>query len=157
MYTIEDGDGRNLVQRDLATGETSTTPIGDAWSLATLPDGTVAVGGSDIVVGRFEAGVFVETSRMPASTSFTLARVDGFPADATLGSGSGQLPCTPMDLPPVAPQGLPQAVEDKRSIIFDMAAACDMEGLADMALADGAAFSFGAETDPSAVVDPQRP
>ena len=148
VYTIEDGDGRNLVQRDLATGEMSTTPIGDAWSLATLPDGTVGVGGTDIVVGRFEAGVFVEASRMPASTSFTLARVDGFPPDATLGSGSGQLPCTPMELPPVAPQGLPQAVEDKRSIIFDMAAACDMEGLADMALADGAAFSFGAETDP---------
>ena len=148
VYTIEDGEGRNLVRRELATGETSTSPIGDAWSLATLPDGTVAVGGTDIVLGRFEDGAFVETSRMPASTSFTLASVGGFPADATLGSGSDQLPCTRMDLPTVSPQGLPQAVEDKRRLIFEMAASCDMEGLADLVLAEQATFSFGGESDP---------
>ena len=149
VYTIEDGAGRNLVRRDLETGETTTSPIGDAWSLGTLPDGTVAVGGADIVVGRFEGGVFVESSRVPAVySSFTLASVGGFPADATLGSGSGQLPCTPMDLPPVSPQGLPQTVEDKRRLIFEMAASCDLEGLADIALAEGTFFSFGAESDP---------
>ena len=149
VYTIEDGEGRNLVRRDLATGETATSAVGDAWALAALPDGTVAVGGTDIVVGRFEGDVFVETSRVPAArTSFTLASVAGFPADATLGSGSDQLPCTPMDLPPVSPQGIPQAVEDKRRAIFGMAASCDLEGLANLALTEGAVFSYGAEPDP---------
>ena len=149
VYTIEDGEGRNLVRRALATGETASSPVGDAWSLATLPDGTVAAGGTAIVVGRFEGDVFVETSRVPgAHTSFTLASVGGFPADATLGSGSDQLPCTPMDLPPVSPQGLPQAVEDKRRLIFEMAASCDLEGLANMALSEGTVFSYGAESDP---------
>ena len=148
VYTVEDGDGRNLVQRELATGENASTPIGDAWSVAALPDGTVAVGGAEVIVGRFASGVFTETSRMEGGANFTLAQLDGYPADVTLGSGSGGLPCSPMELPPVSPQGLPQAVEDKRSLIFQMAAACDLEGLAEIALADGTAFTFGGETDP---------
>ena len=40
-----------------------------------------------------------------------------------------------------APQGLPQAVEDKRAEIFKMASSCDIQGLADIAVADGIAFS----------------
>ena len=148
LYTIEDSEGRNLVRRDFATGETSTTPIGDAWSVAALADGTVAFGGSEIVVGTFESGRFAETSRVPASNSFTLAALEGFPAGATLGSGTGELPCNPIDVPPVSPQGLPEAVERMRAQIFDMAASCDMEGLAEIARADGTAFSFGGETDP---------
>ncbi len=148
LYTIEDGEGRNLVRREFATVETSTTPIGDAWSVAALPDGTVAVGGADIVVGTYQGDVFVGTTRTGASTSFTLAEVGGFPADATLGSGTGELPCTPIEVPPVSPQGLPQAVEDKRLLIFKMAAGCDLEGLAELAVTDGTAFTYGGESDP---------
>lgn len=147
VYTIEDREGRNLVRRDIGTGETVVAPIGDAWSVATLPDGTIAAGGSDIVIGTFQADVFNETTRVPGSTSFTLAEIDGFPG-ATLGTGTGELPCTPLELPPVGPQGLPQAVEDKRLLIFEMAASCDLQGLAEVAIADGIAFSFGDETDP---------
>jgi hypothetical protein len=147
VYTIEDTESRNLVRRDLETGETVVAPIGDAWSVAALPDGTVAAGGSDIVIGTFQADVFNETTRVPASTSFALAAIDGFP-DATLGTGTGELPCTPLDLPPLSPQGLPQAVEDKRLLIFEMASSCDLHGLAEIALADGITFSYGAETDP---------
>ena len=104
VYTIEDTESRNLVRRDLETGETVVAPIGDAWSVAALPDGTVAAGGADIVIGTFQADVFTETARVPASTSFTLAAIDGFPG-ATLGTGTGELPCTPLDLPPLSPPG----------------------------------------------------
>jgi hypothetical protein len=148
VYTIEDGEGRNLVRRDLTTGEVSTTSAGDSWSVAALPDGTVAVGGTEIIVGAYDGPAFVETSRMPSGTSFTLAAVDGFPADTTLGSGSGELPCTPMELPLVSSQGLPPAVEDTRLLIFKLAASCDLAGLADLAVADGTVFSYGGETDP---------
>lgn len=147
VYTIEDAEERNLVRRNLATGETVVTSIGDAWSVAALPDGTVAAAGTEIVIGTFEGEGFIETARMPASTSFTLAEVGGFPG-ATLGTGTGELPCTPLDLPPVSPQGLPQAVEDRRLLIFEMAASCDLPGLAEIAIADGTVFSYGGETDP---------
>jgi hypothetical protein len=146
-YTIEDGEGRNLVRRSIATGAAAITPIGDAWSVAALPDGTVAAGGTEIIVGSFQGDAFVETTRLPASTSFTLATVDGFPG-ATLGSGTVELPCTPLELPPTSTQGLPQAVEDRRLLIFEMAASCDLEGLAEIAIADGTVFSYGSEADP---------
>ena len=147
IYTIEDGTERRLVRRNFRTGETADSSIGDAWSVAALPDGTVAAGGSEIVIGTFEGGSFIETVRIPGSTSFTLATVDGFPG-ATLGTGTGELPCTPLEVPPVSPQGLPQAVEDRRLLIFEMAASCDLHGLAEIAVADGTVFSYGAEKDP---------
>lgn len=147
IYTIEDSDERSLVRRNFATGETVITPIADAWSVAALPDGTVASAGTEIVIGTFEGEAFIETARMPASTSFTLAAVGGFPG-ATLGNGTGELPCTPIELPPVSPQGLPQAVEDRRLLIFELAASCDLQGLAEIATADGTAFTFGGDPDP---------
>ena len=153
VYTIEDGESRSLVRRDFSTGDTSTTPIGDAWAVAALADGTVAFVGTEIVVGSFDGGSldgggFVENARVPAGNTFTLAAIDGFPAGATLGTGTAELPCTPVEVPEVDPQGLPQAVEDKRAMIFKMAAACDMEGLAAIVLADQASFTYGGETDP---------
>jgi hypothetical protein len=147
IYTIEDAEERSLVRREFTTGETISTPIDSAWSVAALPDGTVAAGGTEIIVGSFQGDAFVETTRLPASTSFTLATVDGFPA-ATLGSGTVELPCTPLELPPVSPQGLPEAVEDRRLLIFEMAASCDLEGLAEIAIADGTVFSYGSDADP---------
>ena len=146
-YTIEDGAERSLVQRNFATGEIATASTTDAWSVAALPDGTVATGGTEIIIGTFEGGSFIETARIPGSTSFTLSTVDGFPG-ATLGSGTGELPCTPIELPPVSPQGLPQAVEDRRLLLFEMAASCDLQGLAEIAMADGTVFSYGNEDDP---------
>jgi hypothetical protein len=148
VFTIEDSEGRSLVRREFATGQVSTTLVDDAWSVAALPDGTVAVGGSDIVIGTYQGDSFFETLRMSGGTSFTLAEVGGFPGEATLGSGSGELPCTPIEVPPVSPQGLPQPVEDQRLLIFKMAASCDLVGLAELAVADGTAFSYGGETDP---------
>ena len=147
IYTIEDAEERTLVRREFRTGETTSTPIGDAWSVAALPDGTVAAGGTEIIVGSFQGDAFIETTRLASSTSFTLATVDGFPG-ATLGSGTGELPCTPLELPPVSPQGLPEAVEDRRLLLFEMAATCDLEGMAEIAMADGTVFSFGSGADP---------
>ena len=148
LYTIEDEEGRNLVRRDFATGEATVVSIGDVWSVAALPDGTVAFGGSEVLVGSFDGAEFVETHRVPSSNSFTLAEVGGFPAGATLGSGAGELPCDPIDTPPLASQGLAPAVEAKRTQIFDLAASCDMVALAEIARADGTAFSYGGEIDP---------
>jgi hypothetical protein len=147
VYTIEDGEERSLVRRSIATGEATIASIADAWSVAALTDGTVAVGGAEISIGTFQEDIFVETARMPASNSFTLAVVDGFPA-ATLGSGTGDLPCTVMELPAISPQGLPPATEEKRSQIFAMAASCDLDGLAEIAIADGTVFTYGDEADP---------
>jgi hypothetical protein len=108
----------------------------------------VAVGGTEIVVGSFDGEAFVETTRLGAASTFTLGAVDGFPAGATLGSGTGELPCTPMRLTPPPAQGLPPAVEAARVQIFEMAASCDMAGLSELALAHGTAFTYGGETDP---------
>lgn len=147
IYTIEDREERSLVRRDFTTGETTIIPIGDAWSVAALPDGTVAAGGTEIIVGSFQGDAFIETTRVPSSTSFTLATVDSFPT-ATLGSGTVDLPCTPLELSPLPPQGLPQAVEERRLLIFELAASCDLEGLAEIANADDTVFSYGGEADP---------
>jgi len=154
VYTIEDGAERRLVQRDFATGEIAIAPTTDAWSVAALPDGTVAAGGTEIIIGTFEGGAFIETARIAGGTSFTLATVDGFPG-ATLGSGTGELPCTPLEVPPVSPQGLPQAVEERRLLIFEMAASCDLQGLAGIAIADGTVFSY-APSSPTWGTDPMR-
>ncbi len=147
IYTIEDREDRSLVRRDFRTGESTIAPIGDAWSVAALPDGTVAAGGTEIIVGYFRGDAFIETNRVPSSTSFTLATVDSFPA-ATLGSGTVDLPCTPRELSPIPPQGLPPAVEERRLLIFEKAASCDLAGLAEIAIADNTVFSYGSEVDP---------
>lgn len=147
IYTIEDREERSLVRRDFGTGETIVAPIGDAWSVAALPDGTVAVGGTEIIIGSFQGDAFIETTRVPSSSSFTLATVDSFPA-ATLGSGTVDFPCTPLELSPVPPQGLPAAVEERRLLLFEKAASCDLEGLAEIATDDDTVFSYGGETDP---------
>jgi hypothetical protein len=39
-------------------------------------------------------------------------------------------------------------VEDRRRLLFEMAARCDLEGLAEIASADGTVFSYGIESDP---------
>jgi hypothetical protein len=150
LYTIEDSaDGRQLVVRHLATAETvDTFDIGDAWDLQVAADGTVAFGGKTITVGRFLEGSFDPLFEAPNSSTFTLAgRLTV--AGASLGSGEDGLPCTPLDRPPaLARQDLPTAVEATRQRLYGMAARCDLEGLAQLALADGTSFSFGGDDDP---------
>ena len=150
LYTIEgSADGRQLVMRNLATGETVDAPdIGDAWDLQVASDGTVAFGGSTITVGKFMEGSFDPISEAANSVTFSLASSLNV-AGASLGSGESGLPCTPLDPPQVlAPQDLPATVEATRQRLYGMAAMCDLEGLAELALADGTAFGFGDDEDP---------
>jgi hypothetical protein len=150
LYTIEDSaSGRELVVRHLASGETvDTTGMGDAWDLQVASDGTVAYGGRTITVGRFHEGTFDPLFEAPNGNTFTLAgslAVGG----ASLGSGETGLPCTPLDpSQALAPQDLPTAVEATRQRLYGMAATCDLEGLAALAVADGTAFTFGDTEDP---------
>jgi hypothetical protein len=150
LYTIEDSaNGRELVVRVLATGETVVAiDVGDAWELQVAADGTVAFGGSTITVGRFLEGSFDPLFEARNSSTFSLAGSLNV-ARASLGSGETGLPCTPMDRPrALAPQDLPTAVEGTRQRLYGMATMCDLEGLAEMALADGTSFTFGASDDP---------
>jgi hypothetical protein len=68
---------------------------------------------------------------------------------ATLGSGSGEMPCTPSDAP-LADQDLPAPVAETRAAIHAAASACDYETLGGMALTDATVFTYGGGTDPVA-------
>jgi len=148
LYTIEDStDGRQLVVRHLATGEPTGADIGDAWDLQVAADGTVAFGGKTITIGRFMEGAFDPLTDAPNSSTFTLAGSLDV-AGASLGSGESSLPCTPLDRPgALAPQDLPEVVEATRQRLYSLAAMCDLEALAQLAVADGTAFGFG-DDDP---------
>jgi hypothetical protein len=81
-------------------------------------------------------------------------RIEGFdrpPAPApgaTLGSGSGEVPCVPGEPPALAP-GLPDPVAATAARIGALAAACDYRGLADLVAADEASYTFGGPIDPA--------
>ncbi len=150
LYTIEDSDsGRELVVRHLASGDAvESKDIREAWDLQVAADGTVAYGGKTISVGRFMEGSFEPIFEAPNSSTFTLTGSLTL-AGASLGSGETGLPCTPLDRPgALAPQDLPTAVEATRQRLYGMAAMCDLDGLAELALADGTAFGFGDVDDP---------
>lgn len=66
---------------------------------------------------------------------------------ATLGSGSEDLPCTPIE-PSLPDQDLPGPVAETRETLFDLASACDYEGLAAMVAEDGTTVSYGGTDNP---------
>lgn len=68
--------------------------------------------------------------------------------DASLGSGTGELPCVPFT-EPLVEQPLPAAVADMRRAIFEAAANCDYETLSRLAIDSGTTFSFGSTSDPA--------
>lgn len=149
IFTLEDGvEGRVLAKRDLDTGERSTVLVHDAWQIAALPDGTIAYGGTEIRVGRFDGASFDAQYSTSGANSFSLAEIGAVGQNATLGSNLGELPCTPIDLPRLAPQNLPEPVEVTRQELFSLAASCEMENLAQIAQGDGIAFTYGGENDP---------
>jgi hypothetical protein len=148
LYTLEDSEGRQVVRRDFATGERRASPVEDGWQIAASADGTVAIGGTEIRVGRFDGDTFEQSLITANANSFALAKLSGLSESATLGSNLGELPCTPLDVGNPELQGLPELVERRRMELFSLAAACDMETLATIARADGIAFTYGGETDP---------
>lgn len=67
---------------------------------------------------------------------------------ATLSSGpSAELPCRPVEVE-LPEHDLPEAVAERRRTLFDLAAACDYEGLAAIAQADATTLTFGGGDDP---------
>ena len=68
--------------------------------------------------------------------------------EASLGNGSGQLPCVPLT-EPLADQQLPPAIADKRQAVFEAASSCDYDALAALATSDQTGISFGVVTDPA--------
>ena len=150
IYTLEDSaEGRWLVRRDFASGEEQAISVGaETWRLDATADGTLAIGSREIYVGHFDGNLTEQTVVPPSFHDFALAELGDFGPGATLGSGQKQLPCTPLDVQSPSPQGLPEMVELRRHKLFTLAATCDMQSLAEIAVTDGTAFTFGGESDP---------
>lgn len=148
LYVLEDGsDGRVLRHLTTSGQDLGASPV-DGWQIEALDLSTVAVGGTSVVVGDFSGDSFVPQTEIEGSSTFALVPELTVDAAASLGSGLGEIPCTPLDLPALAPQGLPEVVEAKRQLIFELASGCEMGRLAEVVLEDNAAFTFGGEEDP---------
>jgi hypothetical protein len=149
LFTLEDGStGRLLRRTEVATGETVAVDIAEGWQIDALDAGTVAVGGTAVTIGDFSGASFEPFFDLEGANTFALVGDLRIRTDASLGSGLGELPCMRLDLPPPVSQGLPEPVEMKRQLIFELAAGCDLTGLAEIVIDDGAAFTFGDEGDP---------
>ena len=137
----------DLVRIDLETGEQAATPIDAAWqieadSASRVAYANVADGNNIIRVGDFSGDEFVETeSYLGGPGPFALLSGLNLATDARLGSGMGELPCTPTDVPNPEPTGLPAPVEEKFQQVFTLAKSCELEALAELVRDDGAEFS----------------
>jgi hypothetical protein len=160
--------GRTVTVLDLETGATvqkalTREPVG----LIASPGGWLAhsgSGGEVLLVDlddreRFRVDTNPSPARYPRAPVF--ARW-GLPyhhpfdlgSGASLGSGSRELPCQPStDALPL--QSLPEPVAATRQVLFDLAAACDYQGLASLArehatlvLASGSVKTVGGDDNP---------
>lgn len=148
IYVLEDGaDGHTLRHLSTAGEDRGASPV-DGWQVEALNTSTVAIGGTTITVGDFGGDAFVPRIEIEGANTFALVPNLSVDPDASLGAGLGELPCTPLELPALAPQGLAETVEAKRQLIFELASGCEMGKLAEVVLEDGAAFTFGGEEDP---------
>lgn len=75
--------------------------------------------------------------------------------DATLGSGSADLPCQPSDLT-LEPQDLPDVVAATRQTLFEAAVSCDYETLAGIVSRDGTTTGFGTSPAPDLWIEAAR-
>ena len=149
LFTLEnENDVLQIRRTDYRSGESFATPVGEGWQIDALDTGTLAVGGTVVTVGDFTGASFEPFFDLESANSFVLVPDLSIRTDASLGSGLGELPCMPLDLPALAPQGLPELVEAKRQLIFELASGCEMDRLAEVVLDDDAAYTFGGEQDP---------
>lgn len=148
LYVLEEGsDGRVLRHLTTSGQDLGASPV-DGWQVEALDSETVAVGGTTIAVGAFGGESFLPQTEVEGSSTFALVPELSVDPTASLGSGLGEIPCTPLDLPAPAPQGLPEPVEAKRQLIFELASGCEMGRLAELVLEDNTAYTFGGEEDP---------
>lgn len=150
LFTLSDIESqRQLVRIDLETGEQASTPIQNGWQVEALSASRVAFTSDVITVGDFSGDEFVETeSFLGGDGTFALLPGAIVATNARLGSGMGELPCTPLDVPNPEPPGLPAAVEEKFQQVFSLAKNCELEALAEIARNDGTAITFGGAEDP---------
>lgn len=135
VYSIE---GENVGRSVVPDAYMATATTG-GWALRT-PTETILLnhGGGEAHLDPVETGWVA-----PYSTPLELA------AGATLGSGSGDLPCQPTETG-LTQQDLPAAVAATRAAIHAAAVACDYTALGALAEADETTFSYGGGTDPVA-------
>ncbi|MGI8518262.1 MAG: hypothetical protein ACR2ME_07975, partial [Acidimicrobiia bacterium] len=150
LFTLSDIDSqRHLVRIDLETGEQAATPIVEGWQVEAEAASRVAYGGNIIRVGDFSGDEFVETeSYHEGFGTFAFLPSLTLAANARLGSGMSELPCTVLDVPNPEPSGLPALVEEKFQQVFTLAKTCDLEALAEIVRRDGTAISFDGVDDP---------
>jgi len=140
VYSIE---GENVGHSVVPDAYMATATTG-GWALRT-PTETILLnhGGGEAHLDPVETGWVA-----PYSTPLDLA------AGATLGSGSGDLPCQADREAAIetalARQELPAAVAATRATIHAAAVACDYTALGALAEADATTFSYGGGTDPVA-------
>ena len=150
LFTMYDIDSqRHIVRIDLETGEQAATPLDEGWQVEADSASRVAYGGEVIRVGDFSGDEFVEAeSHLGGPGTFALLTSLSLATNARLGSGMGELPCTPTDVPNPEPTGLPAPVEEKFQQVFSLAKSCELEALAELVGNDGAEVSFGGSEDP---------
>jgi hypothetical protein len=150
VFTLSDIDSqRQLVRIDLSTGERASTPIDEGWQVEAESAMRVAVGGPVITVGDFSGDEFVPTeSHLGGNGTFALLPEGQIRVNARLGSGLGELPCTPLDVPNPSPSGLPDAIEETFQEVFTLAKTCDLHALAELVRNDRTSFTFGDNEDP---------
>jgi hypothetical protein len=144
LYVLSGDDPTRLEGRDLTTGDSVfqyDLPVTRQLSLA--PGGTLAMFGEDkLLVGRLEGGRFELRPEEPDPTGLPVAVAvyDGdltLAPGATLGSGTGQLPCTPLvgaPYPDLA--ALPGPVARTATSVAAAAAECDFPAILELMAAN---------------------
>lgn len=142
LAVLADG---TMSEYDLATGE----PIGQIE----IPDAYMLTSGAGGWAVRTPEEVRLigpgwDASYPPVESGWVVpfAEIEIGP-QASLGSDSDQLPCTPIEMS-LPDQDLPGPVAETRETLFDLASACDYEGLAAMVAEDGTEVSYGGTDDP---------
>jgi hypothetical protein len=134
-----------LSEYDMATGEPGRqTEIPDAYMVTSGAGGWVVRTPTEMRL----IGPDWEASLPPVESGWAVpfGEIEVGP-NATLGSGSDELPCTPIELS-LPDQDLPGPVAETRETLFDLASACDYEGLAAMVAEDGTTVSYGGTDNP---------
>lgn len=141
-------DGSHLEILDLSSGATmSEWTIPDAYMVVSGPGGWVVRTPTEtrLIDGSGEQSLPpVEQGWVgPFGHRFEIPE-----AGASLGSGSGELPCQPTSANPSG-QDLPEPVAATRAALLELAATCDYAGLAELARSDETNISFGDPADPA--------
>lgn len=134
-----------LTEYDLATGEAGRrVEIPDAYMLTSGAGGWAVRTPEEVQL----IGPEWEASFPPVESGWVVpfAHIEVGP-HASLSSDSEELPCMPIELS-LPDQDLPGPVAETRATLFDLASACDYEGLAALVADNGTTVSYGDTDNP---------